>query len=358
LTLNSGDTGQFTAIPYDQFNNQRSDTITWSVVAGGGTIDNAGLFTAGATGGTYINTVQASDGGVNSLATVIINAIPVPPTPPIPTPEAIASGEIKITPIVPTEMASSTEQKKEDITLSDFQFFVVLDSGNIPLTISDTNSIVTVTDSNMLVEISADIFAKKVNVVTISTSDSTYLMNLLSDKNKYQAVMPMPAVKGDFELRILIVYEDGSLKEIKKTVSVDPQGYVYTLSSSYFGLGKKQEVRISDAKVTLYKLNGGEYKLWNSDGKQPNPVITNKSGEYAFWVPNGDYYLKIEKAGYKAVTTENFKVENSLAIRNVKIEPTVKPWIWLIVVLSALAIVIYFIVHWRKKPKLVNEIRR
>ena len=360
LTLNSGDTGQFTAIPYDQFNNQRSDIITWSVIASGGTIDNTGLFTAGTTGGTFTNTIQASDGGVNSLATIVINAAPVPPTPPTPTPaptqEAQESGEIKITPIVPTETASPTGEKKEDITITDFQFYVVLESGNIPLTVSDTNSIVTVTDSNVLVEISADIFAKKVNVITISTSGSTYLMNLLSDKNKYQAVLPMPAVKGDFELRILIVYEDGSLKEVKNFVLVDPQGYVYTLSSSYFGLGKKQEVRISDAKITLYKLDGSEYKLWDSAGKQPNPTISNKSGEYTFWVPNGDYYLTIEKAGYKTVKTANFKVENSLVTKNIKIEPKIKPWIWLIVILFVLAIIIYLIVRRRKKSKFVREV--
>ena len=356
-TLDQEATQLFAATAYDSSSIPiPGTTFNWSVVAGGGTIDNTGLFTAGTVAGTYANTIQATATGVNGLASVVVNATPVPPTPPTPTPtpETPGSTEIKITPIVPTETAPPTGEKKEDITLADFQFYVVLDSGNIPLTVNDENNLETVINSNMLVEISADIFTKKVNVITISTSGSTYLMNLLSDKNKYQSVIPMPAVKGDFELRILIVYEDGSLKEIKNVVSVDPQGYIYTLSSNYFGLGKKQEVRISDAKVMLYKLDGGEYKLWDSAGKQPNPTISNKSGEYAFWVPNGDYYLTIEKAGYKTVKTDNFKVENSLVIKNIKIEPTVKPWIWLIVILVPLTAIIYLIVRRRKKTKLAG----
>lgn len=49
--------------------------VTWSVVAGGGTINSTtGLFTAGPTTGTYANTVQATSGGVSSVATVIVSA--------------------------------------------------------------------------------------------------------------------------------------------------------------------------------------------------------------------------------------------------------------------------------------------
>ncbi len=49
--------------------------VTWSVVAGGGTINSTtGLFTAGPTTGTFPNTVQATSGGVSSVATVIVTA--------------------------------------------------------------------------------------------------------------------------------------------------------------------------------------------------------------------------------------------------------------------------------------------
>jgi len=51
----------------------------WSVVAGGGTINSGtGLFTAGATPGTFGNTVRATSGGISGSATAIVTAAPLP----------------------------------------------------------------------------------------------------------------------------------------------------------------------------------------------------------------------------------------------------------------------------------------
>ena len=52
---------------------------TWSVVAGGGTINSAsGLFTAGATPGTFNNTVRATSGGISGFATAIVTSTAQP----------------------------------------------------------------------------------------------------------------------------------------------------------------------------------------------------------------------------------------------------------------------------------------
>jgi len=54
----TGGTRQFTAVGQDAANqNVNGVTYTWSVAAGGGTIDTAGLFTAGVTAGAFPNTV-------------------------------------------------------------------------------------------------------------------------------------------------------------------------------------------------------------------------------------------------------------------------------------------------------------
>jgi peptidoglycan-associated lipoprotein len=45
---------------------------TWSVVAGGGTINNAGLFTAGTLPGNYASTIKASRGNVAGYASVTV----------------------------------------------------------------------------------------------------------------------------------------------------------------------------------------------------------------------------------------------------------------------------------------------
>ncbi|MDP1824679.1 MAG: ice-binding family protein [Archangium sp.] len=52
---------------------------TWSVVAGGGTIDAAGLFTAGTVAGTFTSTVVATSGTISGFATLTLTAAPPPP---------------------------------------------------------------------------------------------------------------------------------------------------------------------------------------------------------------------------------------------------------------------------------------
>lgn len=79
-TILPGGTQQFSATAQDTDNETIVGvTYTWGVVAGGGTIDGIGLFTAGITPGTFTNTIQvtAFKGGITetAYATVIV-AIP------------------------------------------------------------------------------------------------------------------------------------------------------------------------------------------------------------------------------------------------------------------------------------------
>jgi hypothetical protein len=56
-----------------------SPAPTWSVVAGGGTINGStGLFTAGTTPGTFFNTIRATSGAVSGFATATVTATPPP----------------------------------------------------------------------------------------------------------------------------------------------------------------------------------------------------------------------------------------------------------------------------------------
>jgi hypothetical protein len=67
---------QFIAVAKDAGGNIVNFTPTWSVVAGGGSIDSSGNFTAAGTPGTYTNTVQASNNAIKGFATVIVTIGP------------------------------------------------------------------------------------------------------------------------------------------------------------------------------------------------------------------------------------------------------------------------------------------
>lgn len=73
-TLSVGLTRLFTAVGRDANGNPVAITPTWSIEAGGGTINSSGLFTAGSTPGTFTETVQAAVGSMTGTATVIVTS--------------------------------------------------------------------------------------------------------------------------------------------------------------------------------------------------------------------------------------------------------------------------------------------
>jgi len=91
-TLATGATQQYTAVAKDVNGNVVPVTPTWSVAAGGGTIDDAGLFTAGTVAGTFTNTVTATSGTVTATATVVVSPGPVTSYVITPTPVSVAAG--------------------------------------------------------------------------------------------------------------------------------------------------------------------------------------------------------------------------------------------------------------------------
>jgi len=78
VTLAINATQQFIAVGKDADGRIVPISPAWSIVAGGGAINPAGVFTAGSVTGTYANTVRATDGGVSGFASVIVASSPPP----------------------------------------------------------------------------------------------------------------------------------------------------------------------------------------------------------------------------------------------------------------------------------------
>jgi hypothetical protein len=77
FTLAVGATQTITAVGKDAGGNVVVFTPTWTILAGGGTLTQAGLLTAGSTVGTFNNTIQASNSGLTALGTLIVTAGPL-----------------------------------------------------------------------------------------------------------------------------------------------------------------------------------------------------------------------------------------------------------------------------------------
>src|SRR5947209_357680 len=77
VTLAVTTTRQFVAVGKDAGGNVVPFSPTWSIVAGGGTINQTGMFTANGTVGTYGGTVQVGSNGIIAVATVQLTAGPL-----------------------------------------------------------------------------------------------------------------------------------------------------------------------------------------------------------------------------------------------------------------------------------------
>lgn len=73
-SVTSNASQQFRAEGRDARGDPFAITPAWSVVANGGTINDAGLFTAGPTTGLFLNTVKATDGNISGSASVKVTA--------------------------------------------------------------------------------------------------------------------------------------------------------------------------------------------------------------------------------------------------------------------------------------------
>jgi len=71
-TLPATTSRQFLAVGKDSAGRVVPFTPVWSVIAGGGSINNAGLFTAGTVPGIYINTIKASWGTIAGYASLTV----------------------------------------------------------------------------------------------------------------------------------------------------------------------------------------------------------------------------------------------------------------------------------------------
>ena len=141
----------------------------------------------------------------------------------------------------------------------------------------------------------------------------------------YIANIIAPVVNGQFEIITQMDYLDKSIKskEIKLIMLVDPEGYVYQKSGNL-------ETRIAGAIVSIYSLNPKteQYELWLArDYSQENPQTTDIRGTYSFLVPNGNYYLKVDAAGYLSYEGQPFEVREGNGV-HINIEMKTKYWFY------------------------------
>lgn len=160
----------------------------------------------------------------------------------------------------------------------------------------------------------------------------------------WTADIQTPAVTGKYEIITKINYQDEKLneKEIRLIIVVDPEGYIFKKSG-------ENETRLSDAVISLFWQNprNNNFELWPA-GKyqQANPQKTDITGRYSFLAPPGEYYLKVDLAGYATYQGERFTIkEGGGAHYNIELKPkfwNFKTFDWKIFFLIILTLLILY----------------
>lgn len=253
--------------------------------------------------------------------------------------------------VIPNTPAVAEPGRKENLDIVDFNFYLMMSGGPLQVGPNDLQELVVIKRATLLVTVSTKIFAKDVNVITITLGGSSYLFKRNDADNRFEAAFVLPPVKGDYNATIVIVYKDGTVQTLQSKFVVDPYGYIYEKYFSLFGLSLGGETRVSGASVTLYQKIAGKWKKWAADEyNQKNPIVTDKSGEYTFLAPNGSYYLEVIKSGHKTYKSEEFQVSDKAMVnKNIQIEAYWKYVVMVILILAAAAALLLMILRRRRR---------
>lgn len=123
-TLPVNETHQFTAVGLDADGEPFAITPVWSIASGGGTIDDAGLFTAGTLTGNYAATVTATSGDISGTATVVVTAGPVVRI-------IVAPDPVRLSPDETRQFTAVAEDDEDNVYVIEPDWDVVAEGGTI-----------------------------------------------------------------------------------------------------------------------------------------------------------------------------------------------------------------------------------
>lgn len=255
------------------------------------------------------NIGNASSGTMTQGTTPAAQAIPTQPTTPVEPEPVVPTPELE-TKII--KIQDLKEEQKINITTKDKEVNTTED-GIIHIFAKQTLDI----------EIPAEAITNNTTdfeQVILTVNNQSYNMAYNTEKDTYKATIDAPSVKGTYTTTIqAVTSENTSNLSITMSLLVDPYGYIYSKSGA-------NEVRILNAKVTLYTKEDSVEIIWQSSEGENNPQYTNAQGEYQYFVAPGEYKLVIEASGYMPTETEWFTVETNIVEKNIEMKKT--PYLW------------------------------
>ena len=242
-----------------------------------------------------------------------------------------------------------SNERDLDINFQDFRFF----AGQRNIILNQKNQ-----EINLLSKSEFDVryVGKDDNIskiiFEISLDDSS--KDVFFKKQKYflkkkdgyfQASLISPSEIGKYDLSFDVSVDDNcQSKLIKKPI-------IGSLNILESGKILYKDDFLPKSEITIYKvLDNGVTEKWNGENFfQYNPFLSS-DGEYGFMVPEGNYFIKVNKSGFFEYKSDNFFVENNIINENINLKKEIKYMNFLKISLFLL-IVLFFISKIKKRFK-------
>lgn len=176
---------------------------------------------------------------------------------------------------------------------------VAIGSGNFLLTVNNVPTEIvanvgTATPGSVIgLKLPDELTVKPIDNATVQVGDKSYKISVQPD-GSHGVYFAAPQTNGNVPITVIINYKDGSSVYSRFNFMIAAAGVIYEVD-------KDQKIPIPGATVTILQ-NGIQWD--GSQYGQNNTQTTDKSGKYFFYLPKGNYSLKIEKNGYISQITE------------------------------------------------------
>jgi chitodextrinase len=128
------------------------------------------------------------------------------------------------------------------------------------------------------------------------------------------AILEAPAA-GSYPSSITVNYVDGTSQTFNITIEVAPFGYVF---ETVEGVTE----RLAGVELELFSNATGEWLTWDAAPYiQDNPLTSSADGEFAWYVPNGEYDVRVSTPGYLEARTGTLTVEDNIVNPTVRLFP-------------------------------------
>lgn len=200
----------------------------------------------------------------------------------------------------PTSLGAEEGQ----INSTDLLYFVANQS--IALQATRSGVVDVLPTSTLRIALDATLFPDGIQSIYLSIDSDLYLMRLDDALALYLADITTPEESSLFEVDVLITSIDESTDSVSSYLRVLPKGYTYQVVDG-------EEAVVTSATVTLFEQVGDTFEVWDgSPYDQFNPTQIGGDGSFAWYVPNGTYWVQVSAEGFGASGSGSLNVQNAI----------------------------------------------